>query len=248
MTNLSIGTWQSLPNESIAEIFAKAGYEWIVIDLEHSCININQAEQLIRVIDLAGSKPFVRLSNQDPDQIKRVLDAGAKGILAPMIETLNQIEKIISACHYPPMGSRGMGLARAQGYGENLQKQDYILDKAAKIEIYAQIESMKGLKNCKEIFSQNINGYFIGPYDLSGSLGVPGQTTHPSVVEASRKVINACADRGKSCGTQIAEATMANAKDLFDLGYTYAILGSDLFVLQKWAESMASLIGSLRER
>ena len=128
MTNLSIGTWQSLPNESIAEIFAKAGYEWVVIDLEHSCININQAEQLIRVIDLAGSKPFVRLSNQDPSQIKRVLDAGAKGILAPMIETLNQIEKIISACHYPPKGSRGMGLARAQGYGENLQKQDYISD------------------------------------------------------------------------------------------------------------------------
>ena len=101
MSNLSIGTWQSLPNESIAEIFAKAGYEWIVIDLEHSCININQAEQLIRVIDLAGSKPFVRLSNHDPAQIKRVLDAGAKGILAPMIETVNQIEKIIAACHYP---------------------------------------------------------------------------------------------------------------------------------------------------
>ena len=100
MSNLSIGTWQSLPNESIAEIFAKAGYEWIVIDLEHSSININQAEHLIRVIDLAGSKPFVRLSGHDASQIKRVLDAGAKGIIAPMIETLNQIEKIIAACHY----------------------------------------------------------------------------------------------------------------------------------------------------
>ena len=152
MKNLSIGTWQSLPNESIAEIFAKAGYEWIVIDLEHSCININQAEQLNRVIDLAGSKPFVRLSNHDTAQIKRVLDAGAKGILAPMIETLNQIEKIISACHYPPSGSRGMGLARAQGYGENFQKKDYISDQVNEIEIYAQIESLKGLKNCKEIF------------------------------------------------------------------------------------------------
>ena len=126
MSNLSIGTWQSLPNESIAEIFAKVGYEWIVIDLEHSSININQAERLIRVIDLAGSKPFVRLSGHDAEQIKRVLDAGAKGILAPMIETTNQIEKVISACRYPPLGSRGMGLARAQGYGENLTKNDYI--------------------------------------------------------------------------------------------------------------------------
>ena len=115
MSNLSIGTWQSLPNESIAEIFAKVGYKWIVIDLEHSSININQAERLIRVIDLAGSKPFVRLSGHDAEQIKRVLDAGAKGILAPMIETTNQMEKVISACRYPPLGSRGMGLARAQG-------------------------------------------------------------------------------------------------------------------------------------
>ena len=93
MRKLSIGTWLSLPNESIAEIFAKAGYEWIVIDLEHSCININQAEQLIRVIDLSGCKPFIRLSGHDSSQIKRVLDAGAKGILAPMIETTNQIER-----------------------------------------------------------------------------------------------------------------------------------------------------------
>jgi 2-dehydro-3-deoxyglucarate aldolase len=120
MNKLSIGTWQSLPNESIAEIFANAGYDWIVIDLEHSCININQAEQLIRVIDLAGSKPFVRLSGHDATQIKRVLDAGAKGILAPMVETLHQIEGIISACRYPPNGKRGMGLARAQGYGESI--------------------------------------------------------------------------------------------------------------------------------
>ena len=107
MSKLSIGTWLSLPNESIAEIFASAGYEWIVIDLEHSSIGINQAEQLIRVIDLAGSKPFVRLSGHDASQIKRVLEAGSRGILVPMIETLNQTESIISACHYPPHGIRG---------------------------------------------------------------------------------------------------------------------------------------------
>ena len=85
-------------------------------------------------------------------KLKRVLDAGAKGILAPMIETTNQMEKVISACRYPPLGSRGMGLARAQGYGENLTKNDYILNRVHDIEIYAQIESMKGVKNCKEIF------------------------------------------------------------------------------------------------
>ena len=112
MNKLSIGSWLSLPSESIAEIFAKAGFEWVVIDLEHSAINIHQAENLIRVIDLAGSKPFVRLSDHNPSQIKRVLDAGAKGIIAPMVETGDQIKAVIEACYYPPNGKRGMGLAR----------------------------------------------------------------------------------------------------------------------------------------
>tara|TARA_B100001093_G_scaffold126765_1_gene119312 strand:- start:375 stop:1100 length:726 start_codon:yes stop_codon:yes gene_type:complete len=231
MSTLSIGTWQSLPNESIAEIFAKAGYEWIVIDLEHSCININQAEQLIRVIDLAGSKPFVRLSNHDPAQIKRVLDAGAKGILAPMIETVNQIEKIIAACHYPPSGSRGMGLARAQGYGENIQKQNYISNMANEIEIYAQIESIKGLKNCREIFSQNINGYFIGPYDLSASLNNPGVFDSDEFSDAETTILSQAKNENIKCGYHLVEPEIDQIKMLQAKGYDMIAFSVDIRIL-----------------
>ena len=231
MSNLSIGTWQSLPNESIAEIFAKAGYEWIVIDLEHSCININQAEQLIRVIDLAGSKPFVRLSNHDPAQIKRVLDAGAKGILAPMIETVNQIEKIIAACHYPPSGSRGMGLARAQGYGENLQKHNYISNMANEVEIYAQIESIKGLKNCREIFSQNINGYFIGPYDLSASLNNPGVFDSDEFSDAETTILSQAKNENIKCGYHLVEPEKDQIKLLQAKGYDMIAFSVDIRIL-----------------
>jgi len=231
MSTLSIGTWQSLPNESIAEIFAKAGYEWIVIDLEHSCININQAEQLIRVIDLAGSKPFVRLSNHDPAQIKRVLDAGAKGILAPMIETVNQIEKIIAACRYPPSGSRGMGLARAQGYGENLQKQNYISNMANEIEIYAQIESIKGLKNCREIFSQNINGYFIGPYDLSASLNNPGVFDSDEFSDAETTILSQAKNENIKCGYHLVEPEIDQIKMLQAKGYDMIAFSVDIRIL-----------------
>ena len=231
MNNLSIGTWQSLPNESIAEIFAKAGYEWIVIDLEHSCININQAERLIRVIDLAGSRPFVRLSDHDAAQIKRVLDAGAKGILAPMIETLNQIEKIISACHYPPRGSRGMGLARAQGYGENFQKQDYISDQGNEIEIYAQIESLKGVKNCKEIFAQKINGYFIGPYDLSASLNNPGVFDSSEFDEAETTILSAAKNENIKCGYHLVEPEIDQIKLLEAKGYDMIAFSVDIRML-----------------
>ena len=231
MSKLSIGTWLSLPNESIAEIFANAGYEWIVIDLEHSSIGINQAERLIRVIDLAGSKPFVRLSAHDPSQIKRVLDAGAKGILAPMIETLNQIERIISACQYPPSGTRGMGLARAQGYGEELQKQDYIQNKVNEIEIYAQIESMKGMKNCKEIFSQNIKGYFIGPYDLSASLNNPGAFDTKDFNDAEEKILSAAKEENIKCGYHLVEPEPEKIQALKHKGYNMIAFSVDIRML-----------------
>jgi len=231
MSKLSIGTWQSLPSESIAEIFANAGYEWIVIDLEHSTITINQVEQLIRVIDLAGSKPFVRLSGHDPAQIKRVLDAGAKGILAPMIETQNQIEKIISACHYAPYGIRGMGLARAQGYGESSAKETYITNAKSDVEIYAQIESIKGLKNCKEIFSQNIKGYFIGPYDLSASLNNPGVFDSEEFKDAEAKILSAAKQENIRCGYHLVEPKIDELKALQEKGYNMIAFSVDIRML-----------------
>ena len=231
MSKLSIGTWLSLPNESIAEIFANAGYEWIVIDLEHSSIGINQAEQLIRVIDLAGSKPFIRLSAHDPSQIKRVLDAGAKGILAPMIETVNQTESIISACQYPPDGIRGMGLARAQGYGENSAKKKYINQKVNEIEIYVQIESKKGLKNCKEIFSNNINGYFIGPYDLSASLNNPGKFDTDEFYNAEKIILSAAKEEGIKCGYHLVEPDKDKINELNDKGYNMIAFSVDIRML-----------------
>ena len=231
MSKLSIGTWQSLPSESIAEIFSRAGYEWIVIDLEHSTITINQAENLIRVIDLAGSKPFVRLSGHEPAQIKRVLDAGAKGILAPMIETQNQIEKVISACHYPPSGTRGMGLARAQGFGERLEKEEYIFNNSNNVEIYAQIESVKGLKNCKDIFSQNINGYFIGPYDLSASLNNPGVFDSVEFQEAEAEILSIAKQENIKCGYHLVEPEKEQLRFLQQKGYNMIAFSVDIRML-----------------
>ena len=110
-----------------------------------------------------------------------------------------------------------------------------------------QVESKQAVENIDQLLSfDEIDGVMVGPYDISGSLGVPGQLNHPLVIEASKKVIEACERTGKSCGTQVAEATVQSAGDLFDLGYTFAILGSDLFVLWKWAEEMKALISSLK--
>ena len=231
MSNHSIGTWLSLPNESVAEIFAKAGYDWVVIDLEHSSININQAEQLIRVIDLAGSKPFVRLSGHSSSQIKRVLDAGAKGILAPMVETKAQIDSIISACHYPPLGNRGMGLARAQGYGEVNAKSEYISTNSKNIEIYAQIESVAGIANLDSIFSQDIDGYFIGPYDLSASLGNPSIFDSDEFIDAEEKILKASKRHRVRAGYHLVEPNQGQIPILVNKGYDMIAFSVDIRML-----------------
>jgi len=231
MSNVSIGTWLSLPDESIAEIFANAGYEWVVIDLEHSAITIHQAANLIRVINLAGSKPFVRLSGHDASQIKRVLDAGAKGILAPMIETKSQIEHIISACRYPAEGIRGMGLARAQGYGEQHLKSSYIENASHEVEIYAQIESMEGTQNCNEIFSTDISGYFLGPYDLSASLGAAGVFTSNAFKESEDKILKTAADHKIKCGYHLVEPEAEKINDLKERGYNMIAFSVDIRML-----------------
>ncbi|MDA9079059.1 aldolase/citrate lyase family protein [Gammaproteobacteria bacterium] len=241
MSNHSIGTWLSLPNESVAEIFAKAGYDWVVIDLEHSSININQAEQLIRVIDLAGSKPFVRLSGHSSSQIKRVLDAGAKGILAPMVETKAQIDSIISACHYPPSGNRGMGLARAQGYGEANAKSEYILTNSKNIEIYAQIESVAGIANLDSILSQEIDGYFIGPYDLSASLGNPGVFDSDAFINAEEEILRASKQHQVKAGYHLVEPNPEQIPLLVNKGYDMIAFSVDIRMLDLLARSPFSI-------
>ena len=96
---------------------ASAGFDWLAVDLEHSVITLREAEDLIRVINLKGIVPFVRLSSNNPEQVKRVMDAGAHGVIAPMINSRIEAESLISAVKYPPVGCRSFGLARAQGYG-----------------------------------------------------------------------------------------------------------------------------------
>ena len=124
-----------------------------------------------------------------------------------------------------------MGLARAQGYGENFQKKDYISDQVNEIEIYAQIESLKGLKNCKEIFSQKINGYFIGPYDLSASLGNPGVFDSDEFDEAETTILFAAKNENIKCGYHLVEPEIDQINLLEAKGYDMIAFSVDIRML-----------------
>ena len=235
--NTSLGTWLSLYGEAIAEVMVNAGYQWVTIDLEHSAITIAEAEKLIRVIDLAGAKPFVRVSSNDSVQIKRVLDAGAQGIIVPMVSTKQDVLKAIDAINYPPKGSRGMGLARAQGYGEASAKEIYIKSKSNEIELYIQLESKVALENLDDMFAQDINGYMIGPYDLSASMGIPGEFNNPDFIAAENKILEVAKKYDIKRGYHIVEPDIEQLNLRQSQGYNLIAFSVDFRMLDVMART-----------
>ena len=126
---LTIGSWISFGFTQTCEIMVKAGYDWLVIDMEHTSIDYNQCLNLIQIIESNGVTPFVRVGKNDPLHIKRVMDAGAHGVIVPMVNTVEDAQKAVGALYYPPAGSRGVGLGRAQNYGVGVEAYKEWVDK-----------------------------------------------------------------------------------------------------------------------
>jgi 2-keto-3-deoxy-L-rhamnonate aldolase RhmA len=237
--------WVSYAHPSITETFARAGFDFMFIDMEHSTISIEQGQRIIAASQFEGVPCVPRPVSHSNDYLKPLLESGADGLLIQMVETPEQVQALIKDVKYPPVGRRTYGVNRAQAYGFDFD--EYIQNWNETSTFMLQVESIKGVENIEQLLSfDEVDGVMVGPLDISGSLGVPGQTTHPLVIEASRKVIAACERHGKSCGTQVADANPATVKSLFDLGYNYAILGSDLFVLWKWATQMQDMMKTMR--
>ena len=227
---LTVGTWLSLAHPAIPEIMVKAGFDWVVIDLEHSVITTREAEEMIRIIDLAGSVPLVRLSSNNPVQIKRMMDAGASGVIVPMVNSLEDVGRTVSAVHYPEKGTRGVGLARAQGYGTTFQGNlDWLKNEAV---IIVQIEHINAVENIEAILScDDVDGYIIGPYDLSASMGLHGQFEHPDIVAALKKIREVGAALKKSGGLHIVEPNPEELRSRIKEGFQFLAYSVDFRML-----------------
>ena len=170
----SIGTWLTIPDLRIAEILCLSKLDWITIDIEHNSISYEQVENIIRIANLYNKIVYVRISNINEVDIKKILDAGADGLIVPNVKSKQEVEKIINFAFYPPIGSRGVGLTRANNFGKDFD--NYFMKKSKKIKIIVQIEHYKAIDNIEEILqNKNVSGFFVGPYDLSASLGIPGK-------------------------------------------------------------------------
>jgi 2-keto-3-deoxy-L-rhamnonate aldolase RhmA len=228
---VTVGSWLSLGSPYVAEIMVRAGFEWLVIDMEHSAANgLFQVQSLIQVIDLAGCKPFVRIPAHDPTVIKQVMDAGAHGVIVPMVNTRAEAEAVVESVRYPPTGKRGVGLWRAQGYGRTFEAYRQWLEESSVVVV--QIEHHQAVKNLEQILRvDGVDGFIIGPYDLSASLGVPGDFDHPMVAEALKEVETVARETEKWAGYHIVYPDQDQFKDKIRRGYNFIAYGVDFTYL-----------------
>lgn len=231
---LTIGSWISLGHPAIAEILARAGFDWLVIDLEHSTISIREAGELIRVIDLCGVSPLVRLTSNDPDQIKRVMDAGAHGIVVPMVNTPADAARAVAATRYGPAGNRGVGLARAQRYGSGFQ--DYLAWQPDGPIVIVQIEHIDAVEAVDGILAvPGVDAFIVGPYDLSCSLGAAGDFGSAQFHAASARVLAAGRKAGKVAGVHLVEPDPRRLAELIADGYRFLAYSVDFRMLDATA-------------
>jgi 2-dehydro-3-deoxyglucarate aldolase len=188
---VTIGSWITLGEPAIAEIMAKSGFDWLAVDMEHSAITLREAQQLIQVIELCGVVPLVRVGENSATIIKRVMDAGAHGVIVPMVNTHKDAVAAVNAVKYSPVGTRGVGLARAQGYGLTFNEYKGWVNKSSVVVV--QIEHIEAIENLREILSvKGVDASIIGPYDLSASLGHPGEFERREVKSAIKKYLSVC--------------------------------------------------------
>lgn len=186
----SYGCWVTLSHPLIPELLAPAGFDWLTVDMEHSSIGLNELLPLIISIEANGMVPLVRVGENNANLIKRVMDAGAYGVIVPNICSAQEAQAAVSAVKYPPVGTRGVGLYRAQKYGRAFESYKRWL--AQESVVILQIEHIDAVDHIDEIFSVGgIDAFIIGPYDLSGSMGKPGALQDPQVEVAVKKVIKA---------------------------------------------------------
>jgi 2-dehydro-3-deoxyglucarate aldolase len=241
----TIGSWLQLADPSLTEMMATAGFDWLVIDLEHTATSTSQMAEVIRIGDLAGCPMLVRLSGHDPAQLKRALDAGARGAVVPMVNSADQAARMAMAARYPPQGDRGVGLARAQGYG--LGFDDYRDGGADDVVVIAQIEHIDGVANLDAIVATDgIDGFFVGPYDLSGSLGQPGRFDHPDVAAALDQVASRITPAGPVAGIHVVEPDEAKLKAAVDAGYRFVAFASEMLIFSHRLRAIGETLTAVR--
>jgi len=238
----ALGGWVLSASPTVAELFALAGFDWVCIDAEHSAVSKETAQNMITAIERHGSEPFVRVCGNDEYEIKRFLDMGARGIIIPMIKSYNEVLNAVKYTKFPPLGKRSYSLSRSTLYG---QASDHYFSNANKdILLGIMIEHIDPLDDLDKIFSnKNIDIVMVGPYDLSGSMGIPGQFNKPEFKEAINLINRKASENNIRMGIHEVHPTPESIKLRINEGFTFIACGIDSIFLLNEAEKYTKLIG-----
>jgi 2-keto-3-deoxy-L-rhamnonate aldolase RhmA len=222
----TFGAWMQMAHPAPAEIFGRLGYDWICVDLEHGAIDIESMANIFRAVEAHGSVPVARLPYADTIWIKRTLDAGARGLIVPMVNSAEIARQAIRQAKYPPLGERGFGYSRANLHGMDFA--EYIKDANCEIAIVMQVEHRDGISEIDSILEvDGVDGAFIGPLDLSGSFGKTGELDCLEMTEALAKFRRSCKAHGKAAGMHIVHPDAVNIEAALQDGYSMIALGLD---------------------
>ncbi len=230
-----IGLWCSLASPISTEIVAGAGFDWLLLDMEHSANDLRDIYVQLQAMMENATNPVVRVPSDDPITIKRILDAGAQSLMIPNIDDAAQAERVVAATRYAPRGIRGFSQAPGARFG---RIPDYHTRCEAEIYVIVQVESRRALDNLDAIAAvEGVDGVFIGPGDLSTSLGYLGQQGHPEVVRTIEDAVGRIVQAGKHAG--ILTPSEELAKRYIAAGTRFTAVGSDLGLLARNAEALA---------
>ena len=228
-----IGTIVSIDAIPVVEILARAGFDWLFIEAEHAPIGLAALERML--VAARDTPCLIRLPNHEPTWIKRALDLGAAGIIVPQVNTVGEAHAIAEAARFTPHGERGIGACRANAYGANTR--EYLAAANAGTAVMVQAEHVDAVENASAIATvDGIDGVFVGPFDLSASLGLPGEPGHPHVIEAIEKIRDAFEAVGKPAGCYSPEP--GAALERMAEGYSLVACGVDVSMLREHAVSV----------
>jgi len=224
------GPFLKFTDPAVVEIMGFAGFDFVIIDAEHGPISMQNAQNMIRAAEIVNITPVIRVGNNDEALILRALDIGAQGIEIPQINSSSDAVRAVKSVKYSPQGERGVcRYVRAANYS-SLDKFKYFKSANEETMIIAHIEGVKGINNLNEILSvSGIDVIFIGPYDLSQSLGIPGQVNNSLVVEKMKEVVLKCKQNKVAVGTFADD--VETAKSWVSLGVQYMSFSVDVGIL-----------------
>lgn len=236
-----LGTVLSLPSPEIAEILADAGFNWFFIDLEHSPMEVVDAQRILQVTSqiVAG---IIRVPLNDEIWIKKSLDIGAAGVMVPLVLSADDARRAVRYCKYPPQGTRSIGVGRAHRYGTSLQQ---TLDTAnEEVAVIIQVEHIQAVENIEEIIKvPGVDAILIGPYDLSASLGLTGKVVDPLVQQAIERVRQVCMQKNMPLG--IFTASAVQAKKYAAQGFKFVAVSTDTLMLVEASRSIIDHVRSI---